>query len=42
MADLKLVEFSGSDGKKNFMQNIDIGVLEESKYACGMFWFTKE
>lgn len=41
-SDLKLVEFSGSDGKKNFMQNIDIGVLEKSKYACGMFWFTKE
>ena len=41
-SDLKLVEFSGSDGKKNFMQNIDIGILEESKYACGMFWFTKE
>jgi hypothetical protein len=41
-SDLKLVEFSGSDGKKNFMRNIDIDVLEDSKYACGMFWFTKE
>lgn len=39
---LKLVEFSGSDDKKNFMQNIDTDVLKESKYACGMFWFTKE
>ena len=40
--DLKLMEFSGTDDKKRFIQNIDIDILEEAKYACGMFWFTKE
>ena len=39
---LKLVEFSGTDDNKRFMQNIDPEVLEDSRYACGMFWFTKE
>ncbi len=39
---LKLVEFSGTDDNKKFMQNIDIDILEDAKYACGMFWFTKE
>lgn len=40
--DLKLVELSGSDDNKNFIENIDIEVLENSRYSCGMFWFTKE
>ncbi len=40
--DLKLVELSGTDDKKRFIENIDIHVLENSRYACGMFWFTKE
>ena len=39
---LKLVEFSGSDDNKTFMRNIDPSVLENAKYACGLFWFTKE
>ena len=40
--DLKLVELSGTDDKKQFIENIDIHSLENSRYACGMFWFTKE
>jgi len=40
--DLKLVEFSGTDENKRFMENIHIDTLENSRYACGMFWFTKE
>ena len=39
---LKLVEFSGTDDNKRFVQNIDVDILEDAKYACGMFWFTKE
>jgi SAM-dependent methyltransferase len=39
---LKLVEFSGSDDNKTFMRNIDPGTLEDSRYACGFFWFRKE
>ena len=39
---IKLVELSGSDDNKRFIENIDIKVLENSKYACGMFWFSKE
>lgn len=40
--DLKLVELSGSDDNKRFVENIDLDVLENLKYGCGMFWFTKE
>jgi len=40
--DLKLVELSGSTDQKEFVDNIDIAKLENEKYACGMFWFTKE
>lgn len=40
--DLKLIELSGSDDNKNFIENIDIEILENSRYSCGMFWFTKE
>lgn len=39
---LKLVEFSGTDDNKRFVQNIDVDILEDAKYACGMFWFIKE
>jgi hypothetical protein len=39
---LKLLELSGSDDQKRFIENIDIGVLENAEYACGMFWFTRE
>lgn len=38
---LKLVEFSGIDDKGNFKENIDINSLENSNYACGLFWFKK-
>lgn len=41
-SDLKLVEFSGTDDNKRFMQNIDVDILENARYGCGMFWFTKE
>lgn len=40
--DLKLIELSGSDDNKNFIENVDIEILENSRYSCGMFWFTKE
>lgn len=39
---LKLVELSGTDDEKRFVENIDVQILEDSKYACGMFWFMKE
>ena len=39
---LKLVEFSGTDEEKTFHTDIDVDVLSDCKYACGMFWFTKE
>jgi len=39
---LQLLEFSGIDYNKNFRRNIDISVLENSKYACGLFHFTKK
>ncbi len=39
---LKLIELSGSDDNKRFIENIDIHILENSRYACGMFWFTKQ
>jgi len=40
--DLKLVELSGTNDQKTFIENIDIGILENAKYGCGMFWFSKE
>lgn len=40
-SDLRLVELSGTDDNKRFIENIDTGLLENSRYACGMFWFTK-
>ena len=39
---LKLIELSGTGDDKKFIENIDIKVLENSNYACGMFWFRKE
>ncbi len=38
---LKLVELSGIDDSGKFIENIDIDILENSDYACGLFWFTK-
>lgn len=40
--ELKLVELSGTDDNKEFVVNIDIDILENARYGCGMFWFTKE
>lgn len=40
--ELKLLELSGTDDNKRFVENIDIDILEKAEYACGMFWFTKE
>lgn len=40
--DLTLVELSGTDDNKRFIEGIDIDILKASKYACGLFWFTKE
>lgn len=40
-ADLKLTELSGIDDNVNFIRNIDIGILENSNYACGLFHFVK-
>ena len=39
--DLTLIELSGSDDEKRFIENIDIDILENARYACGLFWFTK-
>jgi hypothetical protein len=40
-SDLKLVEFSVYDDQKRFIENTDPTSVENSKFACGMFWFTK-
>ncbi len=40
--DLELVEFSGVDDNGRFLMNIDMSVMENSDYACGLFWFTKK
>lgn len=40
-SDLKLVELSCIDDNVNFIRNIDIGLLENSNYACGLFHFVK-
>lgn len=40
--DLKLIELSGVTDSGRFIENIDIDILENSKYACGLFWFRKE
>jgi SAM-dependent methyltransferase len=41
-SDLELVEFSGIDDEGKFKRNIDISILENSNYACGLFHFTKK
>ena len=40
--DLKLIEVSGVTDSGRFIENIDITILEKSKYACGLFWFKKD
>lgn len=39
---LKLLEFSAIDDDGKFLENVDIKTLEDSSYACGLFWFTKK
>jgi hypothetical protein len=41
-SDLELVELSGVDDEGNFIKNIDITILENSDYACGLFHFAKK
>jgi hypothetical protein len=41
-SDLELVELSGVDDEGNFIKNIDITILANSDYACGLFHFTKK
>lgn len=38
---LELVEFSCSDDEKKFIVNADIETMKNARFACGMFWFTK-
>jgi hypothetical protein len=40
-SDLRLVEFSVYDDQKRFIENTDPVSVENNKFACGMFWFTK-
>jgi len=42
LSNLELVELSGIDDKGRFKRNIDISILEDSNYACGLFHFTKK
>ncbi len=39
--DLKLVELSGVTDSGKFIENVNINILENSRYACGLFWFRK-
>jgi SAM-dependent methyltransferase len=41
-SNLELVELSGIDDRGRFKRNIDISILEDSNYACGLFHFTKK
>lgn len=40
-SDLELVELSGIDDKGRFIRNIDVSILENADYGCGLFWFRK-
>jgi SAM-dependent methyltransferase len=40
-SNLKLVEFSAYDDQKRFIEKTDPASVENNKFACGMFWFTK-
>ena len=41
-SNLKLIELSGITDSGRFIEYIEIDVLENSNYACGLFWFRKE
>lgn len=38
---LTLVEFSAVDDHGNFLRNVEPNYLENSDYACGLYWMTK-
>ncbi len=40
--DLELVELSAIDDQNKFVENIDIEILENSSFACGLFHFIKK
>lgn len=39
---LHLIELSGITDTGDFIENVPINILENSNYACGLFWFRKE
>jgi predicted SAM-dependent methyltransferase len=39
---LKLVEFAVSGDDKVFVEDTDLKKYKDQRYACGMFWFTRE
>lgn len=39
---LKLIELSGITDQDEFIENINLDILHNSSYACGLFWFTKK
>ena len=41
-SDLKLVELSGVDDQRNYIENISREKLDSCSYGCGFFRFTKE
>jgi len=41
-SDLELVEISGVNDNNKFIKNIDINVLRNCNYGCGLFWFKKK
>lgn len=38
---LELMELSGVTDRGSYIENIDSHILDESEYACGLFWFKK-
>jgi SAM-dependent methyltransferase len=40
--DLSLIELSGINDDGKFIKDVDISILEESNYACGLFHFLKD
>ncbi|MCL5997263.1 MAG: DUF268 domain-containing protein [Chloroflexi bacterium] len=38
---LELVEFSGIDDQGRYLERIDMSSLQESEYACGLYWFRR-
>lgn len=39
---LKLIKISGVTDSGQFIEDIDIDILEKSNYACGLFCFKKD